>query len=531
MHSVGRYQLKETLGEGAMAKVFKAYDPEIDRTLAIKLLRPELLSDGEYRARFLREAKGAGVLSHSNIVTVFDVGVDGANNPYIAMEYVEGGTLAGLLKDGKPIALTQVVEIGIQLARALDYAHKKGVVHRDVKPSNIMLLKDGTSIKVADFGICHIEDTEATQRTQAGTVLGTPHYMSPEQVLGQKVDARSDIFSAGVVLYQLLTKALPFQGDSLISVAYKITKEEPAPPIDKLRPDVPQSLRRVVERALKKAPDKRFANGDEMARALIEVARELKDSGDGKTAQRALPLRVRWAITMAVLVAVTMTLSAAAVYQRQYQAMLGQVVGYGSSLAKFMAAQNAVSLLAEDWAATETFIQNATMRQDFSHVLVLDRQELIRGSDVTPQLGLPYTLPRGTAIAARDSSVSVLRYALADGREVIDFAAPVLFQGKQIGRVHVGIFEAPLAQVANLTLVLMGILIAITSAAVALGSYVLAQRLATPMRVLRTALQELARGRYDHRIAQQRRDEFGELYATFDETAAALQDRHEGRGP
>jgi len=179
MHSVGRYQLKETLGEGAMAKVFKAYDPEIDRTLAIKVLRPELLSDGEYRARFLREAKGAGVLSHSNIVTVFDVGVDRANNPYIAMEYVEGGTLTSLLKDGKPIALTQVVEIGIQLARALDYAHKRGVVHRDVKPSNIMLLKDGTSIKVADFGICHIEDTEATQRTRAGTVLGTPHYMSP----------------------------------------------------------------------------------------------------------------------------------------------------------------------------------------------------------------------------------------------------------------------------------------------------------------------------------------------------------------
>ena len=165
--------------------------------------------------------------------------------------------------------------------QALDYAHKKGIVHRDVKPGNIMLVKDTNTIKVADFGICRIDSSEATQATQVGNVLGTPNYMSPEQVLGEKVDSRSDLFSAGVVLYQLLTGHLPFDGETLISVAYKITKTEP-PSLDKLRPDLPLCLRRIVERALKKQPEKRFQTGEEFAAALIGVAKELAEEDDKK---------------------------------------------------------------------------------------------------------------------------------------------------------------------------------------------------------------------------------------------------------
>ena len=201
MERLGRYQIREIIGEGAMACVYKAFDPEINRALAIKLLKAQLRLDGEYRNRFLREAKGAGVLSHPNIVTVFDVGED-QGHPYIAMELVEGQTLAEELKDKRALTTKDIVEIGIQLTRALDYAHKKGIIHRDVKPGNIMRLTDTNTIKVADFGICRIdgsEATDATQQTQIGNVLGTPHYMSPEQVVGEKVDSRSDLFSAGVV--------------------------------------------------------------------------------------------------------------------------------------------------------------------------------------------------------------------------------------------------------------------------------------------------------------------------------------------
>ncbi|HVO90492.1 MAG TPA: serine/threonine-protein kinase, partial [Casimicrobiaceae bacterium] len=310
-----------------MARVYKAYDPKIDRVLAIKVLKSQLLADDEYRSRFLREAKGAGILSHPNIVTVFDVGEE-ESQPYIAMEWVAGPTLADLLKEGKTFTPQQVLDIGVQLTRALDYAHKRGIVHRDVKPGNVMLVQDTLTVKVADFGICRIkeQDTKATaQHTRMGDVLGTPHYMSPEQVVGAAVDARSDLFSAGVVLYQLLTGALPFDGESLISVAYKITKSEP-PSLDRLRPDLPLSIRRVIERALKKQPEKRYQSGEEFAQALLSASREF-DEESRKKGTRGMPLAMRWALVMAAVVAVTMAVTGTVLYQRQYSAMLGQVTG------------------------------------------------------------------------------------------------------------------------------------------------------------------------------------------------------------
>jgi len=524
MEHLGRYEIVEVIGEGAMARVYKAHDPDIDRTVAIKLLKSQLRDDWEYRTRFLREAKGAGVLSHPNIVTVYDVG-EQEGHPYMAMEYVEGATLADVIRDKKQLAPATVVQIGIQLAKALDYAHARGIIHRDVKPGNIMLLRDGVTIKVADFGICRIDDSEATQATQVGNVLGTPHYMSPEQVQGEKADARSDLFSAGVVLYQLLASTLPFEGDTLITVAYKITKTEPTP-LDKLRPDLPLSLRRIIDRALRKQPEKRFQNGADLAQALSGVARELAESGDTKK-ERRIPLRVRWALIMAAVVAVTMTVSAAFIYNKQYHAMMEQVMTYGASLVKFMATQTAVPMLAEDWSATDILVQETIGRQDFAYLVVIDDTGVIRGSNDPAQEGTPYTSPPLAPLATREEGVVVEKNVLADGRDVLDFAAPILFQNKTIGQVHLGIFQAPLAAVANLTLVLLGILIVLTSGAVAIGSYLLAQRLSQPLRILRNSLDELAKGRYDYRISDTRLDEFGELYSAFDQTAAALQQRHD----
>lgn len=534
MERLGRYQIREIIGEGAMACVYKAFDPEINRPLAIKLLKAQLRLDGEYRTRFLREAKGAGVLSHPNIVTVFDVGED-QGHPYIAMELVEGATLAEEIKASKPLTTAEIVEIGIQLARALDYAHKRGIVHRDVKPGNIMRLTDSNTIKVADFGICRIDGSEAsdsTQQTQVGNVLGTPHYMSPEQVIGEKVDSRSDLFSAGVVLYQLLTGHLPFEGDTLISVAYKITKTDP-PSLDKIRSDLPLSLRRVVERALKKQPEKRFQTGEEFAQALVGVQRELADEAERKGRARGIPLAVRWALTMASVVAITMSITATILYKQQYAAMMDQVKDYGGSLAKFTATQMAVPLLSEDWAAMDVFVQEALGRQEnFSYMNVVDYEGVVRASNVGKEVNQKYAAPQAAAaVSSKDPQVTVQSHRIGDGRQVLDFSSPVLFQGKTIGTVHLGIYEAPLTAVANLVLVLLAILTVVTIAAVAGGTYLLAQRLAMPIRVLRNSLGELANGRLDYRIAETRKDEFGELYAEFDRTAAALERRYEEPPP
>jgi eukaryotic-like serine/threonine-protein kinase len=529
MERLGRYQVREIIGEGAMARVYKAYDPQIDRTIAVKLLKAQLAEDADYRNRFLREARGAGLLSHPNIVTVFDVGEDD-QHPYIAMELVDGQTLGDLLRGETKLSTREIVEIGIQLTRALDYAHKRGIVHRDVKPGNIMLAKDTRTVKVADFGICRIDDPESAEKnsqTRVGDVLGTPNYMSPEQVLGLKVDSRSDLFSAGVVLYKLLTGSLPFEGDSVISVAVKIAKSE-APSVDTLRPNLPLSLRRVVERSLKKQPEKRYQTGEEFAQALIGVAREMaeEERNEGGAGKR-VPLSVRWALMMAALVALTMTLTATILYERQYSAMMDQVKGYGGSLAKFMATQNAVPLLGEDWAAMDVFIQETLGRQDFNYIRVVDHQGVVRGSNDAKQIGEKYAAPVAKPLPSRDAGVAVESHRLADGRDVLDFAAPVLFQGKPIGTVHLGIYEAPLTEVANLMLVLLGILTLVTVAAVAGGTYLLAQRLAGPIRTLRNALDELAQGRFDYRIADPRKDELGEVYAAFDKTAAALEARYD----
>ena len=533
MEKLGRYQIREMIGEGAMASVYQAYDPEIDRTLAIKVLKPHLARVEQYRARFLREARAAGVLSHPNIVTIFDVGVEG-DVPYIAMELIDGMTLADLIRSGREFSVDEVVAIGIELTRALDFAHRKGIVHRDVKPGNMMMIEDRGTLKVTDFGICQVDSgdgTELTQATRVGDVVGTPNYMSPEQVAGGKVDARSDLFSVGVVLYRLITGVLPFEGDSVVTVAYKIAQAD-APAVEKLRADVPLSLRRAIDRALKKAPEKRYQSGEEFAQALVAIARELAEEKSRHGTRRGLSLGVRWALSMAVLVALTMSATAALLYTRQYTAMMDQVMDYGGSLAKFMATQNAVPLLGEDWDAIDVFIQETRSRQDFDYIRVVDHEGVVRGSSATPELTHKYVPPGAArALASPDSGVTVLSHRIADGRAVLDFAAPVLFQGKEIGQVHLGIYEAPLAAVARLMLILLGILTLVTSAAVALGTYLLARRLTGPMRVLRNSLAELAAGRYDYRIADPRRDELGQLYREFDATAAALQARHEPASP
>ena len=262
---LGRYEIVSELGKGAMGIVYKARDPLIDRIVAIKTISLNLADDEkeEYEGRFYQEAKAAGRLSHPNIVTVFDVGKSG-DVAYIAMEFLQGRELRDILNDGKRMPVGQVLDIVVQVAQGLAYAHEHNIVHRDVKPSNIMVVRDG-HVKITDFGIARMES--AGVRTQTGMVLGSPKYMSPEQVMGKPIDQRSDIFSLGVMLYEMLTGQAPFSGENINAIMYQTLNAAPPPP-STLNPAVPGMLNFIVAKALAKEKADRYQSASEFANDL-----------------------------------------------------------------------------------------------------------------------------------------------------------------------------------------------------------------------------------------------------------------------
>jgi len=268
LKEIKRYQIRAHLGKGSMADVYEAYDPHTDRMLAIKILREDRQENNEYLQRFFREAKAVGSLSHTNIVAIYDI--DELNKrPFIVMEHLKGIPLSELIRSGRKFSFDEIAAIGIQLALALDYAHSRGIIHRDIKPSNIIITSSNFKVKITDFGIAHFEDPEITMKTRVGDVLGTPQYMSPEQIQGTIVDGRSDLFSVGVILYQLLTGERPFSADTIPTLMYRITTMEPKPM--NLGPEVPKAMRYIAQKLLEKKADNRYQSGKELAAALKQA--------------------------------------------------------------------------------------------------------------------------------------------------------------------------------------------------------------------------------------------------------------------
>jgi serine/threonine protein kinase len=264
MMKYGRYNIIERLGMGSMGEVYLAHDPHIDRRVALKALHKQHIESKEIVHRFIKEAKAIGRLSHPGIVKVYDVGQD-HGTIFLVMEYLEGQPLNKLVQAQK-LDLTLIVDIGKQVAAALDYAHQNGIVHRDIKPSNLILTK-GNRVKLADFGIAHVKDISLAHKTALGDILGTPTYMSPEQIAGKGVDGRSDLYSLGVVLYELLTGRRPFKGKNFRAIYDAITDHNPAPPVQ-VNPDLPLDLSKLILKAMAKHPSRRFQSGTQLEAAL-----------------------------------------------------------------------------------------------------------------------------------------------------------------------------------------------------------------------------------------------------------------------
>ena len=262
---LGRYQVEKELGKGAMGVVYLGRDPKINRVVAIKTmaLAQEFAEDelAEVKERFFREAETAGRLNHPNIVTIFDAGEE-HDLAYIAMEFLKGKDLVPYSKAGNLMPLPRVMSIVARVADALSYAHENHVVHRDIKPANIMYEPESDQVKVTDFGIARITDSS---KTKTGMVLGTPSYMSPEQLAGKKIDGRSDLFSLGVMLYQMSCGKLPFEGDSMAQLMFRIANE-PHPDIRTVNTALPDCVLAIIDKALTKDPDARYQTGAEFAK-------------------------------------------------------------------------------------------------------------------------------------------------------------------------------------------------------------------------------------------------------------------------
>lgn len=534
LETVGRYRIDDRIGEGAMADVYRAFDPHIARPLAVKLLKREFLKDRQYADRFLREAKAAGALSHPNIVTVFDVG-EADGTPYIVMELLDGRPLDQVLASG-PIDAATTLRIGIQLAEALAFAHAQRVVHRDIKPSNIVLSADGTSVKLLDFGIARVGDllfdAESVQ-TQAGQVLGTPRYMSPEQALGGEIDGRSDLFSLGVVLYEMLSGKRAFPGGSSATLAIQIVQRDPES-LASVAPATPGGLQFIVSKLLAKHPERRFADGHQLADAMRKELAALTAAGvEAEARHTYLPIQLRLPILLGAITALLLIAAIWTVLSRQYDAMEEVALASGNAISSFVASNAALRAVEnatlpaaqQDWAPVEAFVRSASDDPAIRRIVVVGADGVVRASSDTRLTGRPYAAPTGGTAITRRPGLTITSQEASAGPGSFRFVRPIVYAGRTFGQVDVEVSRDALDTAARLARILLIGLGLVTVGGVALTSYLGARALAVPIRRLKTALLDVARGNLDFRISHTRRDEFGELFDGFNLAAGALQER------
>ncbi|QEW05715.1 serine/threonine protein kinase [Nitrincola iocasae] len=513
MESLGRYQLKRMLGEGAMSQVYLAYDPKLQRELAIKLLKPEFAQDAQRVELFLNEIQLSGRLHHSNIVSIFDVGqIDEVH--FILMQHFESRNLESWFCDHPDLTIEQSLRIVVQLLKAIEHAHAKGIYHRDIKPSNILINDEGL-VQLTDFGVAYLNESGVTDDT---FVIGTPFYMAPEQLQGHRPTAQSDLYSIGVLLYYLVFGKLPFQASTLKDLDELIQRSE----VDLESKQIPPSLKKVIRKLLHKNPAFRYQSATELLKQLDALNAELRS--DGKLLN--FHISTAWRNTGIVALCFGM-LCAALLYLTVNQlssSLRNTLVSYGDMFVAQMHDHLAEPVLLGDSASMNAIINRFSAADEILYVHLVDNEGRYMASTDGVDAGSYYQAPAGLSRLQLDSQYDVFHYPVdLSGSEIYRFSSRIQYADSTLGRIYVGIKSENLDGIVNKTLFYLLSFILLICGLVVAVVYLIYRYFFKQIKVLNDALQSLYAGNFYTRLKVERKDEIGALKSQFNDLAEQLE--------
>jgi len=515
MNQLGRYQLKEMIGEGAMSEVYKAYDPVLQRTLAIKVLKPEFVEDKERLRYFLNEVQISGKLNHHNIVQIFDVGeVDSI--PFIVMEYVDCQSLDKWMEEQDSTPLEVIVDIISQLGEALEYAHGKGIIHRDIKPSNVLIESNGR-VRLTDFGVAYLHDH--TDICDSEVVVGTPFYMSPEQLAGKTPDSRSDLYSLGVVFYQLVFGTLPFEASSIRDLVDLIQKSE----VDLSISRCPHAVKKVIRRLLHKKASFRYPNVKELTKQLDALTLELS-SYDSKWTEK-VPSTWRYTAIVASSLSVLLVAFLMFTLNDLSRSLSDVLAGYGRMLVQQTKEQVDEALLLGDNLALKIQTERLSNNEQIEYLYITDHEGQVKSSSQQEKEGQIYQPPVDLKPidVSQDTKIFELASNLNGGKRTYHLTSPILFNGKEIGTVIMGLSAQSINDVWVRTASALVLFILLTCIIIPAVVFYLCRFFTQQFKQLGQALQSLYVGNYYTRLPVGKIDEIGYAKRQFNELAEQME--------